>query len=280
MTLGEALQAARTRIDALDARVLLQHVTGFGHAQVAAYPERMLDAAQDSALAALVERRAAGEPVAYLVGWREFYGRRFGVTPAVLIPRPETELIVELALARMRACTAPRVLDLGCGSGILAITLALELPQARVSGVDASAAALAVAGANAAALGVCVELVESDWYADVVEDGFDLIVANPPYVAPGDPHLAQGDVRFEPRSALVGGGPAGLSDLQAIIDGARTRLRPGGWLLVEHGWEQGEATRAQFAAAGFGAIETARDLAGNERVSLGQAPTSADAPTS
>lgn len=272
MTLGEALREARLRIDALDARVLLQHVTGLGHAQIAAYPERMLDDAQGASFTALVERRAAGEPVAYLVGWREFYGRRFDVTPAVLIPRPETELIVELALARVRGCAAPRVLDLGCGSGILAITLALELPQSRVSGVDVSPAALAVARANAVALGARIALVESDWYDSVAEKGFDLIVANPPYVAPGDPHLAQGDVRFEPCSALVGGGPAGLADLQAIIDGALALLRPGGWLLVEHGWEQGEATRALFATAGFGAIETVCDLAGNERVGIGQAP--------
>lgn len=275
MTLGEALQAARARIDALDARVLLQHVTGLGHAQIAAYPERMLDDAQDAAFAALVERRAAGEPIAYLLGWREFYGRQFSVGPAVLIPRPDTELLVDLALAKLRGHRAPQILDLGSGSGILAITLALELPEASVTGVDVSTDALDVSRLNAAALGAAVRFIASDWYAGLCGAGcgpFDLIVANPPYIAPEDPLLAQGDLRFEPRGALVGGGPAGLGDLHAIIDGACTRLRRGGWLLVEHGWEQGAATRALFAAAGFGAIETVRDLGGNERATLGQTP--------
>jgi len=273
MTLGEALQAARARIDALDARVLLQHVTGLAHAQIAAHPERRLGDSQQAAFAALVERRAAGEPVAYLVGWREFYGRRFGVGPAVLIPRPETELLVELALSKLHGRRAPRILDLGCGSGILAITLALELPGASGVGVDASIEAIEIARRNAAGLGAQVRFVESDWYAGLpAQEGpkFDLIVANPPYIAPDDPHLAQGDLRFEPRDALVGGGAAGDDDIAAIARGAPAHLEPGGWLLVEHGWMQAQRVRGLFRAAGLIEVDTVADLAGNERACVGR----------
>ncbi len=270
-SLGEALAAARGRIPASEARMFLREVTGCSAAQVAAYPERALSAEQAARYAGLLERRAAGEPVAYLLGEREFYGRSFRVSPAVLIPRPETELIVDLVKARVAPGTAPAVLDLGTGSGALAVTLALEIPAARVTAVDLSPAALEVARANAAALGAQVSFVESDWFAAVGAERFEIIVSNPPYIVDDDPHLAEGDVRFEPRSALVSG-RSGLDDLTRITAAAPAFLAPGGWLLMEHGYDQAEAVRALLGAAGFVAVESARDLAGIERVSLGQLP--------
>ncbi|MCK6388515.1 MAG: peptide chain release factor N(5)-glutamine methyltransferase [Zoogloea sp.] len=270
-SLGEALAAARGRIPASEARMFLREVTGCSAAQVAAYPERALSAEQAARYAGLLERRAAGEPVAYLLGEREFYGRSFRVSPAVLIPRPETELIVDLVKARVAPSTAPAVLDLGTGSGALAVTLALEIPAARVTAVDLSPAALEVARGNAAALGAQVSFVESDWFAAVGAERFEIIVSNPPYIVDDDPHLAEGDVRFEPRSALASG-RSGLDDLTRITAAAPAFLAPGGWLLMEHGYDQAEAVRALLGAAGFVAVESARDLAGIERVSLGQLP--------
>jgi release factor glutamine methyltransferase len=268
---GEALAAARGRVPASEARLLLREILGCSAAQIAAYPERALGAEAVGRFAELLERRAAGEPVAYLLGEREFYGRRFGVSPAVLIPRPETELIVELVLARLTAAATPRVLDLGTGSGALAVTLALELPGARVCAVDRSPAALEVARANAAALGARVDWVESDWFAALAPGRFDFIVANPPYIADDDPHLAEGDVRFEPRGALASG-TAGLDDLRRIAAAAPGFLAPGGWLLMEHGYDQAAAVRALLVAAGLADVGSARDLAGIERVTFGRRP--------
>jgi len=270
-TVGEALAAARGRVPASEARLLLREILGCSAAQIAAYPERALGAEAVGRFAELLERRAAGEPVAYLLGEREFYGRRFGVSPAVLIPRPETELIVELVLARLTAAATPRVLDLGTGSGALAVTLALELPGARVCAVDRSPAALEVARANAAALGARVDWVESDWFAALAPGRFDFIVANPPYIADDDPHLAEGDVRFEPRGALASG-TAGLDDLRRIAAAAPGFLAPGGWLLMEHGYDQAAAVRALLVAAGLADVGSARDLAGIERVTFGRRP--------
>lgn len=271
VSLGEALAAARGRIPASEARMFLREVTGCSAAQVAAYPERALSAEQAARYAGLLERRAAGEPVAYLLGEREFYGRSFRVSPAVLIPRPETELIVDLVKARVAPGTAPAVLDLGTGSGALAVTLALEIPAARVTAVDLSPAALEVARGNAAALGAQLRFIESDWFAAVGMAQFDFIVSNPPYIVDDDPHLAEGDVRFEPRSALASG-RSGLDDLTRIAAAAPAFLAPGGWLLMEHGYDQAEAVSALLGAAGFAAVESARDLAGIERVTLGRYP--------
>ena len=251
--------------------MFLREVTGCSAAQVAAYPERALDAGQAARYIELLHRRAAGEPVAYLLGEREFYGRSFRVSPAVLIPRPETELIVDLVKARVSPGAAPAVLDLGTGSGALAVTLALEIPAARVTAVDLSPAALDMARGNAAALGAQVSFVESDWFAAVGAARFDFIVSNPPYIVDDDPHLAEGDVRFEPRSALASG-RSGLDDLTRISVAAPAFLAPGGWLLMEHGYDQAEAVRALLGAAGFVEVESARDLAGIERVSLGRYP--------
>ncbi len=270
-TFGEALAAARGRIPASEARMFLREVTGCSAAQVAVYPEHALDSGQAARYIELLHRRAAGEPVAYLLGEREFYGRRFGVLPAVLIPRPETELIVDLVLARLAPGAAPWVLDLGTGSGALAVTLALEIPAAHVTAVDCSPAALAVAGANAAALGATVRWIESDWFAALEPAAFDFIVANPPYVADADPHLAEGDVRFEPAAALASG-PAGLDDLRRIVAAAPDFVAAGGWLLLEHGYDQAAAVRALLLGAGFADVASAPDLAGIERITLGRRP--------
>lgn len=269
--IAAALAWARARIEPIDARVLLRHVLQCSGARLAAYPEQRLADAEWAAYRGLVERRAAGEPVAYLTGTREFYGREFLVTPAVLIPRPETELLVELALAHCAARRGVRVLDLGTGSGALAVTLALELDVPDVVAVDRSREALQVAMANAARLGTSACFVLSDWFAALGEERFGLIVANPPYVAAGDPHLAQGDVRFEPVTALAAG-PAGLDDLAAIVGAAPRWLEDGGWLFLEHGYDQAAAVRSLLLDAGFGAIASWKDLAGLERVSGGRWP--------
>ncbi|WP_374246499.1 peptide chain release factor N(5)-glutamine methyltransferase [Zoogloea sp.] len=271
-TVGAALAAARGRIPAGEARLFLRAILGVSAARIAAYPEDTLTPEQAERFAELLARRAAGEPVAYLLGVREFYGRDFQVSPAVLIPRPETELIVDLVRERVPAGAAPAILDLGTGSGALAVTLALELPAATVTAVDFSSAALAVARANAAALGARVRFVESDWFAALAAgERFDAIVGNPPYVADGDPHLAEGDVRFEPASALASG-PAGLDDIVRIVDAAPAYLAPGGWLLLEHGYDQAAAVRELLLAGGFAQVASARDLAGIERITLGCRP--------
>ncbi len=265
MTVGEALAQARGRIAAAEAKLLLRHVLGCAAAEIVAHPERWLDETQALQYAALVARRAAGEPVAYLVGRREFYGREFAVTPAVLIPRPETELLVEAALSKLSRRNTPAILDLGAGSGCVAITLALETGFP-VTAADISPEALAVARANAERLGAGVRFVESDWFS-AIEGRFDLVVGNPPYVAEGDPHLR--DLAFEPVGALVSG-TDGLGAIRRIVAGAPRHLRPGGWLLLEHGHDQAEAVAALLAAAGFAEIEHHRDLAGIVRVSGGR----------
>lgn len=271
-SVGAALAAARGRIPAGEARLFLREILGVTAARIAAYPEDTLTPEQADRFADLLARRESGEPVAYLLGVREFYGRDFKVGPAVLIPRPETELIVDLVRERVPAGAAPAILDLGTGSGALAVTLALELPAAQVTAVDFSPSALAVARANAADLGARVRFVESDWFAAL--DGgkrFGVIVSNPPYVAAGDPHLAEGDVRFEPASALASG-PAGLDDIVRIVAAAPAFLEPEGWLLLEHGYDQALAVRELLAAGGFAEVASARDLAGIERITLGRRP--------
>ena len=271
-SIGAALALARGRLPASEARLLLREILGCTAAQIAAYPERALAAGQAGRFVELLTRRVAGEPVAYLLGEREFYGRRFGVSPAVLIPRPETELVVDLVRARVAPGSAPAILDLGTGSGALAVTLALEVPAAQVTAVDFSASVLSVARANAAALAASVRFVESDWFAALdTAAGFDFIVSNPPYIAENDPHLAQGDVRFEPATALASG-PAGLDDLRRITAAAPGFLAAGGWLMMEHGYDQAAAVRALLVAAGFVEVASAQDLAGIERASFGRRP--------
>ncbi len=267
-TVAAALHAAA--IPLREARLLLQHVMGVSHAGLAAHPERLLTAAQQAQYAPLVARREAGEPVAYLLGEREFFGLAFEVTPAVLIPRPETELLVELALAHA-ADRAPRILDLGTGSGCVAVALATQLPHAQVTAVDAAPAALDVAQRNAARHGVAVRFVHGDWFAPLEGEIFDLIVANPPYVATGDAHLRQGDLRFEPVAALASGAD-GLDALRRIVAAAPGHLAAGGRLLVEHGYDQAVAVAALLAGAAFVEIGHVEDLAGIPRVSGGRRP--------
>jgi release factor glutamine methyltransferase len=228
-----------------------------------------LSDAQTAPFEALLARRLAGEPVAYLTGTREFYGRSFQVSPAVLIPRPDTELLVELALAGIPSEQAVDVLDLGTGSGCIAITLALERPHAWVTAVDRSPAALAIARQNADIHHASVEFLTSDWFTALAGRRFDIIVSNPPYIAAADPHLVRGDVRFEPASALAAG-REGLDDLRQLAGSAGRHLRPGGMLMLEHGYDQGPACLALLEEAGFTSLTQARDLAGHPRVSGGK----------
>lgn len=263
-----ALEEAAAEIGAVDARVLAGHLLGANRAWLIANPMHVLTESQDARFDSLVARRALGTPVAYLTGTREFRGRDFAVGPAVLIPRPETETLVEAALARLPADGA--ALDLGTGSGAIAVSLACERPGAAICAVDASAEALATARENAERHRAKVEFRQGSWYAPVAGRRFDLVVANPPYVAGGDRHLAEGDLRFEPRAALTDGSADGLDSLRAIVAGAPAHLSPGGWLLVEHGWDQAQACRELLARAGFTDIVAIADLAGIGRVAGGR----------
>ncbi|MDP1654091.1 MAG: peptide chain release factor N(5)-glutamine methyltransferase [Rhodocyclaceae bacterium] len=264
MICSAALEEARALIPLREARLLLCHVLGVSHAALEAHPETKVSPRDTASFRDLVARRAVGEPVAYLTGHREFYGLDFRVTPAVLIPREETELLVDIALESQ----GRRILDLGTGSGCLAIAVAKQLPQAEVTAVDASAAALDVARENAARHGVSVRFLQGDWFAPVAGERFNLILANPPYVAEGDAHLSQGDVRFEPRNALAAG-PDGLNDIRCIVAAAGAHLEPDGRLYFEHGYNQAQAVETQLAQAGFIEIEHRHDLAGISRVAGG-----------
>ena len=266
-SIAALLAEARRRIPASEARLLLGHLLGRSTAWLEAHRDD--EVAVDRDYTALVARRKAGEPIAYLIGVREFYGRDFAVTPDALIPRPETELLVDVAKVKVGAGRTARVLDLGTGSGCLAVTLALELPRGRVTAVDVSQAALDVARANALRLGACVEFVTSDWFAALSPQRFDLIVANPPYVAAGDPHLAQGDLRFEPADALTDHAD-GLTAIRRIVAQAPDWLAEGSWLFLEHGYDQAPAAQALLASAGFSQIEQHRDLAGIVRATGGR----------
>ena len=287
LSIGALMALARLSIDTREAQMILAHVLGVSRALVIAHPERLLDAEQAQLVQSLFTRRAAGEPIAYLLGTREFYGRQFLVSPATLIPRPETELLVEQALVRLsdyllpasRASSSvssttrsqhPFVLDLGTGSGAIAVSLALEFPDAVVVATDISTEALKIAAENARRLNAVVAFVESNWYAHLADRKFDLIVANPPYVAGGDEHLFQGDLRFEPQIALTDQSTDGLTSIRAIVDGAKAQLNAGGWLLFEHGFDQAEAAHDLLLNSGFENLICMNDLAGIARVAGGQ----------
>lgn len=271
-TIGEAWRAACRRIERLDARLLVEHVCGCTHADLIARPETPLADAPAALLDMLVARRAAGEPLAYLTGSAMFHDFEFFVSPAVLIPRPETELLVDLAAERAQALDAPRIVDLGTGSGIVAVTLARLCPFASVSAVDLSPEALAVARVNVERHAPDVRLLAGDWYAPLAGERFDLIVANPPYVVYGDPHLELNGLPFEPQLALTDGiaGGDGLSCIRAIVRGARSHLANDGWLLVEHGYDQADSVQALLLAHGFENVRSWQDLAGIDRVSGGR----------
>lgn len=268
MTVAEALHGAG--IDAREARLLLAAAAGLLQSQLAAEPDKRLDESVCARFEAWAARRRQGEPVAYLTGWREFYGITLAVTPAVLIPRHESELLVERALALLPAQAPWRVLDLGTGSGALALAIKHERPAAQVVAVEASEPALEVARSNAMRLGLAIDWRSGPWFSAVPGERFDVIVSNPPYVAQGDPHLAQGDLRYEPSVALVGGAD-GLEAIRLIAHKALEHLERGGWIFLEHGFEQAEAVRDCLAAGGLAQVETWRDLAGHARVSGGRA---------
>ncbi|HEU4845014.1 MAG TPA: peptide chain release factor N(5)-glutamine methyltransferase [Burkholderiaceae bacterium] len=256
-------------LDAVDRRILLCHALGLSRVGLITQSERALTADEAQRLAALVQRRIDGEPVAYLIGQREFFGLPFEVSPAVLIPRPETELLVELALQRLPPQGA--VLDMGTGSGAIAVALAHGRPDAAVTALDVSADALAVARRNASANGANVTFMQSDWYGALGHERYDLIVSNPPYIASGDRHLGEGDLRFEPAGALTDHAD-GLSALRTIVAGAARHLAPQGWLLMEHGYDQSAAVQALLRAQGYTDVQSWADLAGIARVTGGRAP--------
>ncbi|MCE1193956.1 MAG: peptide chain release factor N(5)-glutamine methyltransferase [Acidovorax sp.] len=269
-TLAQALAQAHTLgLARIDAQLLLLHTvgrTGSDRAWLLAHDTDVLAPAQHTQFLALCQRRAAGEPVAYLTGHKEFYGLPLQVDARVLDPRPDTETLVDWALEVMAPLPAPRVADLGTGSGAIALALQSQRPTARVLAVDASSDALAVAQANAQRLGLPVRFVQSDWLAGV--DGvFDAIVSNPPYIPSADPHLAA--LTHEPLQALASGAD-GLADLRTIVAQAPAHLAPGGWLLLEHGYDQAEAVRALLTHQGFGRVQSHNDLAGIARCTGGQ----------
>ena len=259
-------------LDPLEIRILLAHVLGLTRVQLITQSERALSANEAQHLTVLFRRRIQGEPIAYIIGVREFYGLVFDVTPDVLIPRPETELLVDLALERL----PPNgyLLDMGTGSGAIAVTIAHSRPDAKVTALDVSPAALEVAQANAVRIladtGVQIRFLQADWYASLSDnDQFDIIVANPPYIATGDIHLTQGDLRFEPPGALTDHAD-GLSALRTIIAGAPNCLNSDGWLLMEHGYDQASDVRNLLIEKGFQQVRSWKDLAGIDRVSGGQ----------
>jgi len=258
LTVGEALSASG--LEPREARLLLAHATGFSSAAVVAFPERSLTDEATGRFAAFAERRRCGEPVAYIVGEKEFYGLPITVTPSVLIPRPETELLVDLAIQRPFTAVA----DLGSGSGAIALALKKHRPAARVVAVEASAAALEVARRNAVRLALEVEWRHGRWCQPLSGESYELIVSNPPYVAEGDPHLAS--LGYEPPQALIAGAD-GLDAIRAIVAQAPAHLARGGWLLIEHGLGQDEAVRRLLVAAGLEEARTWPDLAGIPRVS-------------
>ncbi|SDQ43672.1 [protein release factor]-glutamine N5-methyltransferase [Pseudoxanthomonas sp. CF385] len=281
LRLDHALRAAAARLAGPDARHeaehLLLHVLGRDRAWLFAHGDAPLAATEAIAFEGLLQRRLAGEPVAYLVGRRGFWTLDLQVSPATLIPRPETERLVELALARLPDDTSLRIADLGTGTGAIALALASERPQARVIATDLSDDALTIARANGSANDLKnVEFRAGSWWTPVAGERFHLIASNPPYIAEGDAHLAQGDLRFEPPAALSSGAD-GLDAIRMIVAGAPVHLLPGGWLLLEHGWDQGAAIRALMTAAGFVDVATETDLEQRDRVTLGRVTEGQDA---
>lgn len=269
---SQLLRRAGARIDPADAAWLLAHALRRPRAWLYAHANDPVDAGVAAAFDALVARRAGGEPVAYLIGRRGFWTLDLAVTPDTLIPRPETELLVEQALLRIPSAHPARIADLGTGSGAIALAVASERPLARVVATDVSRQALATAAANAGTHGIGhVEFRHGHWWSPLSGERFDLVASNPPYIADADPHLRQGDLRFEPRGALASGHD-GLDAIDAIVRGAPAHLVPGGWLLLEHGHAQGEVVRALLLRAGFDAVATERDLEGRERVTGGRLP--------
>lgn len=277
------------QLDAIDARyesqLLLQQVLKVNRAWLIAHENDEIAADVEHQFNTLIQRRIGGEPMAYILGSREFYGLNLAVTPDTLIPRPDTETLVEAVLAKipvhettqtiysdLRRNEAVSVLDLGTGSGAIALAVAISRPQTNVVAVDASPAALEVAKKNASVLQIPnVRFLLSDWFSALAGEHFDIIVSNPPYIEAADSHLKQGDLRFEPLSALASGAD-GLDDIRRIIDDCLIHLKPQGWLMFEHGYNQAESVRDLMAQTGLVATETLKDLGGNDRVTIGKNP--------
>lgn len=292
MTIKAALHDAQTALAKLvniseaklEAQLLLQHVLNVNRAWLIAHQNDVLEANTHAAYRALINRRVNGEPIAYILGVREFYGLNLKVTPATLIPRPDTETLVEAALAKIPPQKNLTICDLGTGSGAIALAIAKHRPLAQVTAVDASENALKIAQENAHNLQITnVEFTLSNWFDALKNQRFDVVVSNPPYIAEGDKHLSSGDLPWEPISALVPGQPFpledknaekedGLSAIKHIISDAPNYLKPHGWLMLEHGYNQAEQVADLLAQAGFGQIETQKDLGGNNRVTLGMMP--------
>ena len=270
ISLEAVLHVASERLDAAEARLLLAHALGRPATWLYAHGSDSIDPPALRRFERLLESRLQGRPIAYLTGTRGFWTLELEVNPDTLIPRPETERLVELALARLPLGAAARVADLGTGSGAIALVIAKERPQAQVVATDASAGALAVARRNALVNGIDnVAFRQGSWLDPLIGENFDLIASNPPYIAEGDPHLRQGDLRFEPASALASGRD-GLNDIREIVSGAATHLQAGGWLLLEHGLDQGAAVRGLLEAADFIDVLTEQDLELRDRVTLGR----------
>ncbi|MEA2120231.1 peptide chain release factor N(5)-glutamine methyltransferase [Halovibrio sp. HP20-50] len=271
---AQRLQTAGSSSPRSDAEVLLSHVLGRNRTWLYTWGDRQCPPWEHARFDALIAARAQGTPVAYLTGEREFWGLRLATSADTLIPRPDTETLVECALGRVTSPTG-RLLDLGTGTGAIALAFASEQPGWQVVGVDVRAEAVALAMRNAQALGITrARFLQSNWFSALSADetagkGFDIIVSNPPYIAADDPHLAQGDVRFEPRSALVADAD-GMADLEYLVSGAQLYLAPSGWLLLEHGYTQADKVRKAFSDAGYQNVESMRDLGGHERVTLGR----------
>ncbi|MCW7549938.1 peptide chain release factor N(5)-glutamine methyltransferase [Photorhabdus sp. APURE] len=264
-----AIQLSASDSPKRDAEILLGFVTHRSRTYILAFGETQLASEQFSQLEVLLARRVKGEPIAYITGEREFWSLPLNVSPATLIPRPDTECLVEKALERLSLAPC-RILDLGTGTGAIALAIASERPDCRITGVDINPDAVMLAQSNAEKLKIQnVDFLLSDWFSSLNNQQFGMIVSNPPYIDEADPHLSQGDVRFEPDSALIAA-KQGIADLNTIIDLSRHFLLSGGWLLLEHGWKQGNVVRSLFSESGYRQVATFQDYGGNERITLGQ----------
>jgi release factor glutamine methyltransferase len=282
LTIKSLLSASTTKLKGIltdessaffEVNLLLQHVLGVNRAWLISHENDVLSVEKETEFTALFSQRLAGEPIAYIVGQREFYGLNLKVTPDTLIPRPDTETLVEAALERIPPNRLLTVLDLGTGSGAIALAIAKNRPQTQVTAVDASSSALSIAQENAHLLQISnVQFLPSNWFESLAGKTFDMIVSNPPYIASADPHLSQGDLRFEPASALASG-EDGLNDIRLIVQQATHYLNPNGWLMLEHGYNQADEVAKLLTEAEFIAVQHVQDLAGIVRVTLGQLPS-------